>query len=122
MDDNGSDEGFCPGQTQTEVRLVTIDLQSTYSKYLDYVRCLRADLDRTSNKPIDPHFRVDLLSYSDFCHTWHRWGETEGMQEVWQRRFDQGYDGVAADLTERLTAAMVGGEQSASVPATQDAA
>ena len=66
--------------------------------------------------------RTQFLSYEDFCHMWHRWGNTEGLQETWQRRFDLGYDRVMLDFGERLEAAITGKNHTTSGPPAREAA
>jgi hypothetical protein len=101
---------------------MTIDLTSLYSKFVDYVTRLHRDLDGTVGQRIPPEHRAQLLSYEDFCRMWHRWGNTEGLQEIWHRRFDLGYDHVALDLHKRIDAAVSGKKRVSSDSAAREAA
>jgi hypothetical protein len=98
------------------------DLVSLYSKFVDYVTCLHRDLDRGVGRLIPPEHRARLLSYDEFCRMWYRWGNTEGLQQVWRRRFDSGYHQVALDLHKRLDAAVGCQNSAASHPVTREAA
>ena len=82
------------------------ELECLYAKYVDYITCLRKDMDRVVGKPVSPKFQVRLLSLEDFSKLWQRWGESEGEQDLWRRRFELGYEKVAADFRARLVAAL----------------
>jgi hypothetical protein len=101
---------------------MTIDLASHYRKYVDYVTRLHRDLDNTVGKRIPPEHRAQLLSYEDFCCMWHRWGKTEGLQEIWSRKFDLGYDQVVSDLFKQIDAAVRGKNHVAVAFAAHEAA
>ena len=99
-----------------------MDLESLYGKYVDYVTCLHAELDRVAGVPVSPEYRAPLLSCDDFCRTWQQWGNTKGLQEVWRQRFELGYHQAAADLRARLEAAITGTSCRGSIPNPRRAA
>lgn len=96
---------------------MALDLACLYGKFVEYVTCLHKDLDDTVSQRIPPEYRAQLLSYEDFRYMWRRWGDTEGLQETWRRRFEQGYYQAALDLSRRVDAAL-GGRN----PASREAA
>ena len=98
------------------------DLESLYTKYRDFVTCLRADLDRVVGQRVAPRYCASLLEYDDFCQTWDRWGRTDGLQAVWRQRFEQGYHQTVASLRARLEAAILESNCADSAPSPRAAA
>ncbi len=84
------------------------ELEGLYARYVDYMTCLRKDMDRVVGKPVSPKYQARLLSLEDFSKLWQRWGDSEGEQDLWRRRFELGYEETAADFRARFVAAVSG--------------
>jgi len=85
---------------------MTTDLHSLYDKYAEYVRRLQEDFSRHVGPNVAEPYRPRLMSFDEFCRAWEAWGNVEGRQETWRRRFEDGYDVAAEHLTRRLEAAL----------------
>jgi hypothetical protein len=84
----------------------SIDLRALYQRYAAYVQALHDD-----HRRVDPSIQeaslLPLLSYPDFCLAWNRWGGTEGLQMIWQQRFEMGYEAHAEEIRRQLEEALV---------------
>ena len=84
------------------------ELESLYQQYREFVTCLRADLDRVVGQPVAPKYCAPLLEYDEFCGTWDQWAKTDGLQDLWRQRFDQGYHQTTSGIRARIEAAILG--------------
>jgi len=85
---------------------MTTDLRSLYEKYADYVRRLQEDFSRHVGPNVAEPYRPRLMTFDEFCRAWQAWGNVEGRQEMWRRRFEDGYEAVAEELLRRLRAGL----------------
>jgi hypothetical protein len=81
-------------------------LELIYRKYFTFISELRHDLERLLGPEIVAVYGAPLLSFEEFCPTWKRWGQTEGLQQSWQQRFELGYHHVARELASRVRQAL----------------